>query len=286
MPRFFETSGKPTFGQWPNWWISSLRPSRASRSPLQGKGEERLTNAISGQTPLESFGKWDQGSSCWRTYQVSLWHLDTLEPWSENWLKQGMIVSGVAYRLRPLAPRISVGGGGVWPTPDSNTSSYAGKGYGLNLRQAVQNRHTPDLPTQVGGQLNPRWVEWLMGLPIGWTALEPLATESYLQWLKSFCDDVGVHSAIQYWRGGDGPGEPIAGPVRLELEFYLLPPKKPTNEYPRQDNTNLIKACEDALQGIVFVNDSQVVVTRAKKAYATKDSNAGFTVIRVEQLTD
>ena len=25
-----------------------------------------------------------------------------------------------------------------------------------------------------GGQLNPDWVEWLMGWPIGWTALEPL----------------------------------------------------------------------------------------------------------------
>ena len=25
-----------------------------------------------------------------------------------------------------------------------------------------------------GGQLNPDWVEWLMGWPIGWTSLEPL----------------------------------------------------------------------------------------------------------------
>ena len=29
---------------------------------------------------------------------------------------------------------------------------------------------------QSGGQLNPDWVEWLMGWPIGWTALEPLTT--------------------------------------------------------------------------------------------------------------
>jgi hypothetical protein len=28
---------------------------------------------------------------------------------------------------------------------------------------------TPTLPDQVGGQLNPTWVEWLMGFPIGWT---------------------------------------------------------------------------------------------------------------------
>jgi hypothetical protein len=34
-----------------------------------------------------------------------------------------------------------------------------------------------DLPHQTlkaGAQLNPDWVEWLMGWPIGWTALAPL----------------------------------------------------------------------------------------------------------------
>ena len=30
------------------------------------------------------------------------------------------------------------------------------------------------LPNIVGGQLNPMWVEWLMGWPIGWTDLKPL----------------------------------------------------------------------------------------------------------------
>ncbi len=42
------------------------------------------------------------------------------------------------------------------------------------------------LPREVGGQLNPRWVEWLMGVPIGWVSLEPLATESYQRWLRGF----------------------------------------------------------------------------------------------------
>lgn len=34
----------------------------------------------------------------------------------------------------------------------------------------------------VGGLLNPEWVEWLMGWPIGHTALEPLATDKYREW--------------------------------------------------------------------------------------------------------
>ena len=29
------------------------------------------------------------------------------------------------------------------------------------------------------GMLNPRWVEWLIGLPIRWARLEPSETESY-----------------------------------------------------------------------------------------------------------
>jgi hypothetical protein len=36
-----------------------------------------------------------------------------------------------------------------------------------------------------GGQLNPDWVEWLMGWPIGWTDLKPLETDKFQQWLKS-----------------------------------------------------------------------------------------------------
>ena len=35
-------------------------------------------------------------------------------------------------------------------------------------------------PTVPGGQLNPNWVEWLMGWPIGFTDLKPLATDKSL----------------------------------------------------------------------------------------------------------
>lgn len=36
----------------------------------------------------------------------------------------------------------------------------------------------------IGGQLNPNWVEWLMGWPIGWTALKPLVTGKCQQWRR------------------------------------------------------------------------------------------------------
>jgi hypothetical protein len=43
---------------------------------------------------------------------------------------------------------------------------------------------TPTLPDQVGGQLNPTWVEWLMGFPAGWTDCEHLGTPSFRKSLK------------------------------------------------------------------------------------------------------
>ena len=41
------------------------------------------------------------------------------------------------------------------------------------------------LPAQVGGQLNPTWVEWLMGWPLGWTDCAASATDKFRQWLNS-----------------------------------------------------------------------------------------------------
>lgn len=36
-----------------------------------------------------------------------------------------------------------------------------------------------------GGRLNPNWVEWLMGWPIGWTDLKPLEMGKFQSWQKA-----------------------------------------------------------------------------------------------------
>jgi len=38
---------------------------------------------------------------------------------------------------------------------------------------------------RLGGPLSPTWCEWFMGFPLGWTALEPLGTRKFQQWLRS-----------------------------------------------------------------------------------------------------
>jgi len=42
--------------------------------------------------------------------------------------------------------------------------------------QATHDKNSRPLSEQIGGSLNPTWVEWLMGWPLGWTDLKPLAT--------------------------------------------------------------------------------------------------------------
>jgi hypothetical protein len=48
-----------------------------------------------------------------------------------------------------------------------------------------ERKDEPLLAGVAGGSLNPDWVEWLHGWPIGWTALAPLAMDKFQQWLDS-----------------------------------------------------------------------------------------------------
>jgi len=64
-------------------------------------------------------------------------------------------------RLTPTAKNF-------WPTPRANkVEGYSSERFKPTLAQAVTGQKKP-----LGGQLNPTWVEWLMGFPIGWTDLE------------------------------------------------------------------------------------------------------------------
>jgi len=98
-----------------------------------------------------------------------------------------------------------------WPTPVAERTRYVnykqgGRSLGAEVRRR-QNWPTPaatdwkgsSKPGQrrgqltdpamgmipAGGRLNPMWVEWLMGWPIGWTDLEPLETARFQRWFDS-----------------------------------------------------------------------------------------------------
>jgi len=75
----------------------------------------------------------------------------------------------------------------LWPTPATSQNykpvrplapSEANGTHGTMLVGAVGDRH----PDHIGGKLSATWVEWLMGIPLGFSALEPLAEGAYEEW--------------------------------------------------------------------------------------------------------
>ena len=61
-----------------------------------------------------------------------------------------------------------------WPTPKAQNANSPGE----------HGQGGKDLQTTIvgEGQLNPDWVEWLMGWPIFWTSLEPITELLWLDW--------------------------------------------------------------------------------------------------------
>jgi len=53
----------------------------------------------------------------------------------------------------------------MWPTPTAQDAKNNGA-------ESQHRRNTKPLNAEIGGALNPQWVEWLMGYPEGWTDLE------------------------------------------------------------------------------------------------------------------
>jgi len=74
-----------------------------------------------------------------------------------------------------------------FPTPTAtNTKANHMRGADKGKERESMNYGVPG-----GGQLNPDWVEWLMGWPIGWTDLKPLAMDRFQRWRR-------LHGI--YWR--------------------------------------------------------------------------------------
>jgi len=67
---------------------------------------------------------------------------------------------------------------GYWPTPTVQDAKNNGS-------PSKMRRNTKPLNAEVGGKLNPDWVEWLMAWPVGWTDSKPLAMDKFRQWRHS-----------------------------------------------------------------------------------------------------
>lgn len=68
--------------------------------------------------------------------------------------------------------------------------------------------------------------------------------------------------------------EMLSGAIYMETTFYLTRPKslpkKVVYHVKKPDVSNLVKAIEDALEGICYHNDSQIVKSVIQKEYTTE----------------
>lgn len=75
----------------------------------------------------------------------------------------------------------------TWPTPDVHQGHHGGQSYMGAVRRMEKGKQL-ELRDKVliergsGGQLNPNWVCWLMGWPIGVDSLEPIPDLLWLDW--------------------------------------------------------------------------------------------------------
>ena len=171
---------------------------------------------------LELSAKYDPDSHSWKTHRCLF--PEVLQPSSVTLPNWGMMLDGVCWELMMPAHRTDGNESGLWPTPTSSIGGIEPAGEtGRKLVTAVAHggsttrqiwptprayESTESMETicarrektgqghlnmtavvntmeKKKGQLNPNWVEWLMGWPIGWTDLKPLGTDRFRQWLGS-----------------------------------------------------------------------------------------------------
>jgi hypothetical protein len=177
-------------------WFRAGFPARISAP----QGQEKV---LTGQGPAfgwkwqESSVKFDPVSASWKTRQCSL--LGGLDEFSETWPRWGTMRNGECWEL-PMWERATKGtGSGSWPTPCAADAEKGGRGdlyariHNVGRQRRVptpqandwksgadysdgRRGHSPQLRHLQPGQLNPDWIEWLMGWPIGWTASGQLET--------------------------------------------------------------------------------------------------------------
>ena len=189
--------------------------SRVRTSAQQDGGQASKASApASGVKWRELFKRFDPATSSWRTHRCLF---DADLPASSVILPRwGMMRDGALSERLTLALPTSGNVSGLWPTPRANDAEKRGDFDLSNPRNGLaaaakmwptpcasdnRNRGNADTPAiarriaagkQVmltmsvsGGQLNPNWVEWLMGWPIGWTDLGASGMDRFLQWQRS-----------------------------------------------------------------------------------------------------
>ena len=194
-----------------------LADSHAKTSAPQARAQASTASAPAcGGKWQGLLARYDPVSCSWKTPQCSLF-ADS-EPSLETWPRWGSMRNGECWERIPSVPTTSENESGYWPTPTADSVTERTQRYaqdGMPLTAAVRmfptatataykgwspnhNRadsddrldYTVEREAFLLGQttppkrLNPDWVEWLIGWPIGHTALKPLETDKFREWQR------------------------------------------------------------------------------------------------------
>ena len=199
------------------WFLEASRaPTYPSPGEEQASTEKR---PACGSTWPESLARFDPNTSSWKTRQCLLFE-DSTES-LETFPRWGLMRDGELWALSTPEHLINENGSGLWPTPDvrgftndgslqmlskkcASREEWSRMAFrkGVSAKQKLwptptcqdasnnggksqHGRHTKPLNAEVGGALNPPWVEWLMGWPLEWTASGAAATAKFRQWCAS-----------------------------------------------------------------------------------------------------
>lgn len=162
-------------------------PAKTSAALASGQAWTELTQAC-GSRCSESLAKFGLRMSLPKIHQTC-----ALEAWVQSSVglpRWGMMQRGVCWALGKSVHRIqenACGSRPTWPTPKA---CMGAKGWTLRLawdprRTSLQVHNTiASERAQFGNYPRSTLIEWLMGWPVGWTALEPLATDRFRSWLR------------------------------------------------------------------------------------------------------
>ena len=172
----------------------------------------------------------------------------------------GLLKQGITHRAngQPIQVRLvdQVNNPKMWPTP--STRDHKGGYIGGRIRNGKVSWDTLDVAVQHtdnqskdGGQLNPTWVEKLMGWPDDWTMLQPISHVKICFWVMGFCDgkETRTREILRVLRVGYATQEiqqEIGRPVSIyETAFLLAELCEHAN---RPDEARIFMACAEALE--------------------------------------
>jgi len=182
------TLGRRTEESGCGYTLGTPRATQAIRSERFGKGRTPSPEEFVRMWPTPRCGKTtDENEESWTARQeagkvstppltlaVKMWPTPTKQDGENN--------GGPSQFSRNTIPLNAAVHGGrlTLPTPSASMVTMQ------DMEQAkfAGNADRPKYADCQGGALNPEWVEWLMGWPLGWTDLKPLEMDRFHEWWR------------------------------------------------------------------------------------------------------